>query len=147
MSECWDCNPWSLAKHSGKTILRGYGHGGQAWVRREFVHSGSRRCTLKGKTLVAKQEDSQGQNQRGPVRPRTQSTNRRKEGKHRLGSEEARWEPGEVVKKHEARCWGPHRACCMACVQVGKLKVCRAVPTHRAKHTPQRSGYCFFKEA
>lgn len=29
-------------------------------MRREFVHSGSHRCTLKGKMLIAKQEDSQG---------------------------------------------------------------------------------------
>lgn len=71
-------------------------------MRREFVHSGSHRCTPKGKMLIAKQEDSQGRNQRGTVRLRTQSTNQRKERKHMLRSEEAGELQEEVIKKHEA---------------------------------------------
>lgn len=76
-------------------------------MRREFVRSGSHRCTLKGETLIAKQEDSQGQDQRDTVRPRTQSTNQRKEGKHRLRPEEARRDPGGGCMEARGTTLGP----------------------------------------
>lgn len=100
---------------------------------------GSRRYPLKGKcplqsrraAKVGTTEAVSGQGRRVGTKEERGST-----GSGLRRPDELR---EEIVKRP--------RACCMVWFRRTSENFAELAPTHRARHTPQRSAYCFFKEA